>query len=181
MNYVALLRGINVGTAKRVAMQRLRDVFESHGFVDVKTYINSGNVLFSSKKKSRVSNQYVTKMLKREFGFDIASLVKTHQEMQAIAKAIPRNWTNDANQKTDIAYLFPEYDTKKIIRDLPVKKEYVDIRYIPGALLLHVDRKNLNKSQLNKLVGHSLYKGMTLRNVNTARFLGDVSRFQPTR
>jgi uncharacterized protein (DUF1697 family) len=47
--YVALLRGINVGRAKRIAMADLREVFESLGYDDVRTLLNSGNVVFTAK------------------------------------------------------------------------------------------------------------------------------------
>jgi uncharacterized protein (DUF1697 family) len=53
--YVALLRGINVGTAKGVSMADLRAVFEELGYQDVETVLRSGNVVFSSPKKLTVS------------------------------------------------------------------------------------------------------------------------------
>src|SRR4051812_21451085 len=49
--HVALLRGINLGAHKRVAMPALRELVESLGYSDVSTYIASGNVLFSTRKK----------------------------------------------------------------------------------------------------------------------------------
>ena len=48
MTYVALLRGINVGGNNKVEMARLKKVFESLGFINVRTYINSGNVIFDT-------------------------------------------------------------------------------------------------------------------------------------
>jgi uncharacterized protein (DUF1697 family) len=51
MTQIALLRGINVGKAKRVAMADLREIVESLGFSDVQTLLNSGNVVFASAKK----------------------------------------------------------------------------------------------------------------------------------
>src|SRR6187455_453211 len=52
--HVALLRGINVGTAKRVAMADLRELVEGLGFGDVRTLLNSGNVVFTAKGKAAV-------------------------------------------------------------------------------------------------------------------------------
>ena len=46
--YVALLRGINVGGKNKIKMTELKKVFEDSGFLNVKTYINSGNIIFSS-------------------------------------------------------------------------------------------------------------------------------------
>lgn len=91
--------------------------------------------------------------------------------MKYIAKAIPEDWLNDPTQRTDVAYLFPEADSKKIIEELPLKIEFLEIRYIKGAIFWNIKRENVNKSQLAKLISHKLYKSMTIRNVNTARFL----------
>lgn len=86
----------------------------------------------------------------------------------------PQFWLglqNDDTQRTDVAYLFPEADSKKIIEELPLKKEFLEIRYIKGAIIWNIKRENVNKSQLAKLISHKLYQTMTIRNVNTARFL----------
>jgi uncharacterized protein (DUF1697 family) len=48
MKYVAFLRGINVGGKNKIKMETLREVFASLGFHNVKTYINSGNVIFET-------------------------------------------------------------------------------------------------------------------------------------
>jgi uncharacterized protein (DUF1697 family) len=169
--FIALLRGINAGKLRRVEMKRLKALFESLGYTQVSTYINSGNVIFSSDKDLKSIRKDVEINLKKEFGFDIPTLIKTKQEMQKIADTIPKGWQNNSKQRSDVAYLFNEIDTKKTIDEIPVKKEYIDIRYIKGALYWNIDRKDYNKSQLNKLISHKLYQLMTMRNVNTARYL----------
>lgn len=171
MKYVALLRGINAGNTRRVDMKRLKGLFESLGYLQVATYINSGNVLFETAVRRDTLRITIETNLKKEFGFDIPALVKTAPEMRRIAEAIPDEWRNDPVQRTDVAYLFPEIDSEKTLKELPVKREYIDARYVRGAIVWNVSRKNYNKSQLNRLVGHRLYQLMTLRNVNTARYL----------
>lgn len=174
MKYIALLRGINVGGNRRVEMKRLKALFEAQGYINVSTYINSGNVIFESDAKQSIIGEDIKTFLKKEFGFDIPTLVKSELEMKRIAEAIPLNWKNDTEHKTDVIYLFEEIDSEKIIEELPIKKEYLDIRYTQGALLWNIDRANYNKSQINKIIGHKLYKMMTIRNVNTARFLAGI-------
>jgi uncharacterized protein (DUF1697 family) len=170
MKYIALLRGINAGQNRRVEMKKLKTLFELLGYTDVSTYLNSGNVIFESVRKP-VQNE-VRSLLKKEFGFDIPTLIKTAQEMQNIAKAIPTEWENDAKQRSDVAYLFAEIDSEKIIDELPFDKKFIDVRYTKGAVFWNVARENYNESHLNKLIGHKYYQSMTMRNVNTARFLG---------
>jgi len=172
MKLIALLRGINAGKLRRVEMKRLKVLFESLGYSEVLTYINSGNVIFGSGKKPSVVRREIEARLKKEFGFFMPVLVKTSRDMQKISKAIPEEWENDAGQKSDVAYLFEEADHKNIVNELPVKRDYIDIRYVKGAILWNVLRKDYNKSHLNKIIGHKYYQFMTVRNVNTARFLG---------
>lgn len=169
--YVALLRGINVGGNKKIDMKKLISLFESLGYTNIKTYINSGNVLFESNKKQMIVQKDVETSVEKEFGFEIPTLVKTKEELITIADAIPKEWQNDPTQKTDVAYLFHEIDSEKIIDELPIKKEYVDIRYTKGAIFWNVPRKNYNKSHVNKNISHRFYQQMTVRNVNTARYL----------
>jgi uncharacterized protein (DUF1697 family) len=171
MKYIALLRGVNVGKQRRVEMKRLKALFESLGYASVSTYINSGNVIFDSNKKQGEISSEIASCLKKWFGFEIQTLVKTEKQMKDIANAIPKGWQNDSAQRTDVAYLFAGIDSSKTLGELPVKKEYLDIRYTRGAIYWNIDRKNYNKSQLNKLISHPLYQMMTVRNANTARFL----------
>ncbi len=171
MEYVALLRGINAGGNRKVEMKKLKALFEALGFANVSTYINSGNVIFESSKSKAAIQREIELIFKKEFSFEIPTLIKTKNEVQKIAKAIPDDWQNDKKQRTDVAYLFDKIDSRNIINELPMNREFIDVRYVKGAVFWNMDRKNLNKSRLNKLIGHTLYQCMTLRNVNTARFL----------
>jgi uncharacterized protein (DUF1697 family) len=171
MEYAALLRGVNVGTTKRIEMKKLKVMFEGIGFTNVSTYINSGNVLFESTKKKCIIYNEVELNLHEEFGYDIPILIKTIKELRQIVEKIPSTWENDESQRTDVAYLFDTVDSKEIITKLPIRKEYIDVRYAKGALYWNVQRENYHKSHLNKLIGHELYQYMTVRNINTARYL----------
>jgi uncharacterized protein (DUF1697 family) len=171
MKCIALLRGVNAGNRRRVEMKKLKTLFESLGYANVSTYINSGNVIFNSSKKQDAISEEIGSCLKKYLEFEIQTLVKTEKQIKEIANAIPKEWQNDSVQRTDVAYLFESIDSSRTLDEFPVKKEYLDIRYTKGAIFWNVDRKNVNKSQLNKLIGHPLYQMMTIRNVNTARFL----------
>lgn len=172
MKYVALLRGINVGGNRKVEMKKLKQIFEDLDFKNVFTYINSGNVIFESEEEDKNILNKIEKELEKQFVDKIPVLIKSVDDLKNITKNIPKDWKNNDIQRTDVAYLFPEIDSKKIIDELPVKKEFIDIRYTKGAIFWNVKRENVYKSQLAKLISDKLYKLMTVRNVNTARFLG---------
>ena len=154
-------------------MKKLKAFFETLGCTNVSTYINSGNIFFESDESKETLYKKIEAGLKKEFGFDIPLLIKTKQEIKKIADAIPKTWQNDEEQKTDVAYLFTNADSEDIIDVLPVKKEFVDLRYVGGAIVWNVKRKDVNKSQLVKMISHKAYKSMTVRNVNTARYLAN--------
>jgi uncharacterized protein (DUF1697 family) len=83
---IALLRGINVGGSKKVAMATLREVFEALGHSDVKTYVNSGNVVFSGPKTTA---KKVERAIEEEFGFDVAVVLRSRDELAAVVEADP--------------------------------------------------------------------------------------------
>src|SRR5262245_56758123 len=88
--YVALLRGSNVGKAKRVAMASLRAAMEGLGYSDVRTLLNSGNVVFSAPRKdARTVAASIEKAIVARFGFTAAVVVVTAKELEKIVAADP--------------------------------------------------------------------------------------------
>jgi len=172
MKYVALLRGINVGGKNRVETKKLKGVFESLGFTNVSTYLNSGNVIFEPAKKP--SQKIIEESVAKEFGFSVPLLIKSEKEIKSINAAIPDAWKKDDQWQCNVAFLFPEIDSAKTINELPIKKEFVDIRYTKGAIFWWVELENYNKSNLYKVISHKAFKQMTIRNINTTRFLGNI-------
>jgi uncharacterized protein (DUF1697 family) len=83
--YVVLLRGINLGSRNRIAMPKLRDALEGAGFDDVRTYLQSGNVVLSSGRKP---DSAVRRVIANEFGLDIAVVTRTRAQL---AKVVERN------------------------------------------------------------------------------------------
>jgi uncharacterized protein (DUF1697 family) len=82
---VALLRGINVGTSKRIAMAELRQLFESLGATDVQTYLQSGNVVFSGSLRADV----VEAAIAQQFGVSPRVLLLSAAEFRAVAAEAP--------------------------------------------------------------------------------------------
>ena len=74
--YIALLRGDNISGKNKVPMAELKKIFEELGFGAVKTYLNSGNVIFSSDEENIVSlTDRIETTIKKWFGLDIPILV----------------------------------------------------------------------------------------------------------
>jgi len=168
MKYVALLRGINVGGNNKVSMTELKGMFEKLGFADVQTYINSGNVIFSGKK-SLLKN--VELAFTDKFGFPIKFLFVDQERLQKIYNVIPTDWTNDAEQKTDIWFLWDEYANESSLELLSINEDVDEVLYVQGVIIWHVLKKTFSESGMNDVIGTKLYKNLTARNVNTVRKL----------
>lgn len=89
MRYIAFLRAINVG-GHVVTMDRLRELFESAGLTGVQTYIASGNVVFESRARSASSLEAkIASHLERELGYEVATFLRTADELAEIAAREP--------------------------------------------------------------------------------------------
>ena len=170
--YVALLRGVNVGGGGKIDMKQLRAVFEDAGMTSVRTYINSGNVVFATDMcgDARIA---ATLEAAIEVRFDavVRVLVRNIDEIRSVVEALPADWVNDKTTKCDVFFLWDEADQPAILEQLEYDPEMEDVRYTPGAVIRRIDQEKASKSRLTKVVGTPLYQQMTIRNCNTARKL----------
>lgn len=172
MRYVALLRGINVGGNNKIDMAGLREAFETAGMTEVMSYINSGNVVFSSKISDRSElTAALEAAVADRFHLNVDLLVKYADEMRSIVAALPGDWVNDKSMKCDVLYLWEDVDRPSVMDELEFREGLEDVVYTPGAVIWRVDREHATKSRLPRIVGTPMYKRMTIRNCNTARKL----------
>jgi uncharacterized protein (DUF1697 family) len=88
-SYVAMLRGINVSGSKIIKMEALRASFEALGFSNVRTYVQSGNVVFAAKERTAAPlGAKIAARIKRDFGFDVPTLVLG---AESLARVVDQN------------------------------------------------------------------------------------------
>lgn len=173
--YVALLRGINVGGKSIVSMAALKACFEKLGLSDVRTYINSGNIIFTSDEKdAEALTGKVEAAIQKATGLDIKATLRTAAQMKAVVKRIPVSWKNDGTMKSDVFFLWNDVDSPKILKEFPHNPAVDTLVYMKGALAWNVARENYGKSRVTKVIGTPLYKKTTGRNVNTVRKLVEL-------
>ena len=96
--YAAMLRGINLGSHKRISMADLRRLFEDLGAKDVKTYVVSGNVVFDSPPGSRPEvARKIRDRIQADLGHDVAIVLRTAAEMAEVAATRPFGSDDDAH------------------------------------------------------------------------------------
>jgi len=156
-------------------MPRLKAVFESLGFVAVKTYINSGNVIFRTKSSDRGRlTSKIEKAIEADFGTPVAVVLRDLAEMKKLVAKIPDEWVTDKDWRCDVMFLWPEYDRKAVLKEFPINPEIEDVRYLPGAVVWHIAARDVTKSRRSKMFGTPLYRGLSIRNVNTVRKLAQL-------
>jgi uncharacterized protein (DUF1697 family) len=164
---VALLRGINVGTAKRVSMADLRRVFEHLGYGDVRTLLNSGNVVFTIRKAASPDHATrVQQAIADRLGIQSRVVVLTRRE---IADAVAANPLTSVADNPSRLLVLACADANGIARLTPLLKE----NWTPEALVLEKRvaylwcARGIGISRLWTMVNRAIGDGGTARNMTT--------------
>lgn len=175
--YVALLRGINLGGHKLVKMEQLRKAFEDLRFDDVKTYIQSGNVIFKAPKQTPESlAKKIEEKILRQFGFPVPVVVKTADEIAEIVKnnSLVKEKGIDIS-KLHVTFLssVPEKDAVKVLDAIPVGADQFCCS--GKAVYLHCPDGYHATKLGNNVLAKILKTGATTRNWKTVNQLYQMS------
>jgi uncharacterized protein (DUF1697 family) len=165
--YVAFLRGINVGGKGKVSMAELKTCFEKLGFGAVKTYINSGNVVFVDGSNSENLANKIEIALSSTFKFPISVVVKSLPQMQTVVNGMPKSWHSNNAFRYYIMFLRPDVDKPSVIDGITVNPDMEEILYLPGAIFWSARISDIGRSRVKGFMGTKLYKEVTIRNLNT--------------
>ncbi len=112
---IALLRGINVGGHKKVQMARLRELMEDLGYRDVRTYVQSGNVVFSGPDEPPVElARQLEVQLAATFGFEVSVVVRTRDELAEVIAANPLRHVATDSARHLVIFLVAEVDPDRV-------------------------------------------------------------------
>ena len=164
-----MLRGINVGGNNLIKMSDLKACFEAAGFENVRTYINSGNVLFESTESDPAKlTAKVEKILGENFDGNVRALVCSHQQLQAVVKNAPKGFgTKPADYYSDVIFLMPPLTVKEAMTVVSLREGVDQVWEGEGVLYFARLGARRVQSKLGKIIGTKPYKSMTIRNWNT--------------
>ncbi len=112
---IVLLRGINLGARNRVAMPALREVLTDAGFEDVRTYLQSGNVILSSGGGGDEVARKVERLIEKEFGLDVAVVVRTRSQLAKVVERNPLREIADNPKRYQVSFL-ADKPTRELVR-----------------------------------------------------------------
>jgi uncharacterized protein (DUF1697 family) len=175
--YVALLRAVNVGGNNIVSMRELKESFEESGFTQVSTYINSGNVIFTTKETdARKLERKIEQMLNKDFQIDSKVVVRSLPEMEHLVQSLPKSWTGASDWRYNIMFLRHTIDSEKVLEELTTKADTEQLVYVPGTLLWSAPIRDINRTIMHKLPSRKIFREMTVRNLNTTKKLCELMK-----
>ena len=114
---IVLLRGINIGSRNRIAMPALREALEEDGFGDVKTYVQSGNVVLTSRAAPETVARKVERLIADRFGLDIDVVVRTRDELAEVVRRNPLGKVAKDPKRYQVSFLDAKPDPE-VVRKL---------------------------------------------------------------
>jgi len=107
---IVLLRGVNLASRNRIAMPELREALAGAGFDDVRTYVQSGNVVLSTKLKPAETVRKVERLIREKFGLEIDVVVRTRAELARVVKSNPLGDVADDPKRYQVSFLAKKLD-----------------------------------------------------------------------
>lgn len=166
---IALLRGVNVGGARKLPMADLRALFESLGYTDVATLIQSGNVVFTAKKAATPAA--LERAIAKHFGLDVTIVVRTPQQL---ARTLRSNPFADAPTESLHFGFMSVKPSNAAVKRLDAERFLPDEFAVRGTdLYLHL-HNGMGRSKLPVYLDRQLEIPTTIRNWNTVTKLLDL-------
>ena len=167
--FVALLRGINVGGKNLIAKEELRQSFEALGFSNVRTYIQSGNILFRSNKTStKALTKTIEQGLSARFDYAARAVILPDQHYKQAVHSAPDGWGNDDTKKHNALFIMGNLTPGDVMAALPSPKANIEtVTCGLNVVFWSISRESLTKSIFMKLPANPIYQEVTIRNHNT--------------
>lgn len=162
-----MLRGINLGPRRRVGMADLRSLFTGAGYGDVATYLQSGNLVLSSRAQPAFLERESAELISERFGFDVPVVIRTQDQLARVLAHDPLGHLADDPKRYQVSFLSQEPDAATVtrLRELAAESEAIAIE---GREIYAWHPDGVARSKLwNALAGQRLGVTATARNWTT--------------
>lgn len=169
---IVLLRGINLGSTNRIAMPALREALADAGFDDVRTYLQSGNVVLSSPSRPE---QAVRKVIADEFGLDIAVVTRTRAQLANVVERNPLARVAKEPKRYQVSFLDAK-PSRELVRRIEEAADPKERVVVDGREVYAWHPDTIARSKLwTLLAGRSLGVTATARNWTTVTKLLELA------
>jgi len=182
MRYLALLRGINVGSSGRIRMDALKSLLEQAGFTNVTTYIQSGNVLFDSQLSEALAQRAIEHALQENAAITTSAMLRTVEELADLMEHCPFSAQQlaraaEANTEGESFYvcLLPQEPDKSTLQKLASLEQGEDVYAVYKRTIYLLLNRSIRTSKLAIRLS-KIFPTMTVRNWNTMTKLLELAR-----
>ena len=176
--YIAFLRGVNVSGKNKVAMSELKKQMSEHGFSDVATYLNSGNVIFSCDNNDEIFiSDKIKSLIVSAFGIDIPVFVILQAELTDILSHSPDWWGDDNKEIYDnLIFIIPPATYNDIYQAIGEPKDGLEkIEAYKNVIFWSFSRKDYQKTNWwSKTAAPGIGEKLTIRTANTLRKISSM-------
>ncbi len=176
VRYIALLRGINVGGHKKISMAELKDLLETSGFGNVKTYLATGNIAFDSPKNSpAVLEKDISAKLHDTFGMSIKVLIRPKSDIEKMIAADPFKGIKITKEtRLYVTFLSKMPGNSLKIPYTSSDKSFKIIKLADHALFSVLNLADMGTIDAMAVIEKEFGKEVTTRNWNTILKIGDL-------
>jgi uncharacterized protein (DUF1697 family) len=172
---ILLLRGINLGPNRRIPMAELRELFTQAGFDDVRTYLQSGNVVLSSDAAPEALEQQSARLIGDRFGFEVDVVARTRDELAAVVEGNPLGDVAEDPKRYQVSFLASELDDE-VVEELASAAAPEERLVARGRELYAWHPDGVARSKLwGRLAGAGLGVKATARNWTTVATLLEMA------
>ena len=178
MQYILFLRGVNVGGKNKVSMSALKEALFLAGFENPESYINSGNLFFSSAESREACILKIRKALETNYDFSIPFALLTKEEYLEEQAALPAWWEEELARR-DVLFFSCDMDQSDILNFIEKSTFYKEIVYVGKRAVFwgKMDEAEYLKTTYHKkLMKQDFYKQITIRNGNTFDKIAEMLR-----
>lgn len=167
--YVALLRGINVGGKNLIKMADLAAFFESAGFTKVRTYIQSGNVIFAAEESDQARLTGLLEAgLSKTFDYSSRVVLRSYEELKAVVAQAPEGFGSDpSTYRYDVIFLKEPLTASEAMQSISTKEGVDQVYAGEGVMYFSRLTSKASQSRLSRIITLPVYQNMTIRNWNT--------------
>ena len=162
--YVAFLRGINLGPTNKISMTALRELAADLGYADVRTYINSGNLIFSSTKSAADLEREISAAIKSTIGHRIDVAVRTPAQLKKVVKNNP--YPDGNPSQVTVAFLTKASGHDAREKVAAIAQEYEPFTFAGKEVYVHYSH-GLARSKLAEKFSAVIGVSATVRNIRT--------------
>ena len=178
MQYILFLRGVNVGGKNKVSMTDLKALLENAGFENLDSYINSGNLFFSSAESREACILKIRKVLDRNYDFSIPFALLTKEEYLEEQAELPA-WWEEKLARRDVLFFSCGMNNSDILNFIEKSTFYNEKVYVGKQAVFwgKMDEAEFLKTTYHKkLIKQDFYKQITIRNGNTFNKIAEILR-----